>query len=322
MTSKSDLKKRIRARQAKTGETYSTARAHVLAARAASAQNAQDQESGQEHLTAIVLKCNKTSLRVQVLGEKGTLTLRCSSYEAWKVVPAQFVEVTVTKRWTWHDGAYASGAVERAWTDVPALGLDPIELDDRGVVDLNQAYTPILPPDPSWQIWAAIAAAPRKVFEFGDIAWGENVDGDPEECLTRQASQIIDHHPSEARRLLMEAVLEAPSCIDAHVHLGYLAFDANPQQALTHYEIAAQIGELSLGADFDGLLLWGHMNNRPFLRALKGLALCLWRKGDFDQARVIFEQILAFNPPDNQGNRFNLRDVIEGLPWGSELETC
>jgi len=72
--------------------------------------------------------------------------------------------------------------------------------------------------------------------------------------------------------------------------------------------------------DFNDLLLWGHLNNRPFLRALKGFALCLWRQGEFDQARRSIERLLALNPPDNQGARFLLGDIGEGIPWTHRQE--
>jgi hypothetical protein len=74
--------------------------------------------------------------------------------------------------------------------------------------------------------------------------------------------------------------------------------------ALVHYEIGVRIGELSLPADFDGLLVWARVDNRAFLRCMHGYGLCLWRLGDFAAAKTVFERILSFNPNDNQGVRF------------------
>lgn len=65
-----------------------------------------------------------------------------------------------------------------------------------------------------------------------------------------------------------------------------------------------RIGELSLPDGFDGVLLWGRLYNRPFLRCLHGFGLCLWRLGRTDEALAVFERILALNPDDNQGIRF------------------
>jgi hypothetical protein len=34
--------------------------------------------------------------------------------------------------------------------------------------------------------------------------------------------------------------------------------------AICHYEVGLRIGELSLGERFEGVLRWGHVDNRPF----------------------------------------------------------
>ena len=65
-------------------------------------------------------------------------------------------------------------------------------------------------------------------------------------------------------------------CLDAHSHLGLLYFDYETDIAVRHYEVGVRIGELSLGDGFDGLLPWGSIDNRPFLRCLSGYGLCLW----------------------------------------------
>jgi hypothetical protein len=84
---------------------------------------------------------------------------------------------------------------------------------------------------------------------------------------------------------------------------------------MLHYEIGIKIGELSLPPEFDGVLPWGHIYNRPFLRCLKGYALCLWRTGEAFKAQEVFERILSLNPNDNQGVRFLWHDVQQGMSW-------
>jgi hypothetical protein len=98
-----------------------------------------------------------------------------------------------------------------------------------------------------------------------------------------------------------------------HAHLGNIAFDRGPEIAIRHYEVGFRIGELSFGESFDGLLRWGWIDNRPFLRCLKGFGLCLWRLGRFEEAENIFERMLWLNPSDNQGVRFLIDDVQAGL---------
>ncbi len=75
----------------------------------------------------------------------------------------------------------------------------------------------------------------------------------------------------------MELCQSDVRCLDAHAHLGNLAFDSRVEVAIRHYEVGMRIGELSLGPDFDGLLHCGNVDNRPFLRCMHGFGLCLWR---------------------------------------------
>ena len=92
-------------------------------------------------------------------------------------------------------------------------------------------------------------------------------------------------------------------------------FDRSPERALTHYEIGVRIGELSLPPGFDGLLVWGQIYNRPFLRCLHGYGLCLWRLGRLEEAEQVFLRILRLNPSDNQGVRFCWDDLRQGRSW-------
>jgi hypothetical protein len=109
-------------------------------------------------------------------------------------------------------------------------------------------------------------------------------------------------------------------CLDAHAHLGNLLFDYVPEIAMRHYEVGLRIGELSLGPAFDGLLPWGYVDNRPFLRCIQSFGLCLWRLGRFEEAQGVFARMLWLNPTDNQGVRFLLRDVRAGVPWKDRQE--
>jgi len=63
-------------------------------------------------------------------------------------------------------------------------------------------------------------------------------------------------------------------CLDAHSHLGNFIFDHYSQDAVRHYEVGLRIGELTLGKGFTGVLQWGYIDNRPFLRCMHGYGLC------------------------------------------------
>jgi hypothetical protein len=104
-------------------------------------------------------------------------------------------------------------------------------------------------------------------------------------------------------------------CLDAHAHLGHMVFDSRPEDAIRHYEVGFRIGALSLGKDFDGVLPWSCIDNRPFLRCMHGFGLCLWRLKRFKDARSIFDRMLWLNPSDNQGVRFVISEVPANLTW-------
>jgi hypothetical protein len=143
----------------------------------------------------------------------------------------------------------------------------------------------------------------------------DNWDSDPitESNDRKDAGDIVG-----ARNILCRMLEADLRCLDAHAHLGNMVFDRWPDEAMRHYEIGVRIGELSLGGDFNGVLAWGLIDNRPFLRCLHGYALCLWRLKRFAEAEGILSQMLWLNPSDNQGARIILPAVQSGEDWEPE----
>lgn len=119
----------------------------------------------------------------------------------------------------------------------------------------------------------------------------------------------------EAMILLQGLLAQDLRCLDAHAHLGNAEFDHRPELALRHYRVGAEIGDQALGHHFSGVLPWGLVDNRPYLRCLHGLGLCHWRLGRREQAAAVFSRMLWLNPSDNQGARFNLEQVEQGRDW-------
>jgi hypothetical protein len=275
----------------------------------------------------VVLKVSDQSARVLIFAETEQVTLRTSGSDAWKIVPGQIATVHVGRRWTWRGDPYASGRIESARIDIPKLGLDPLplsggELDD--VADWSEPYDD--DEDPYTELWKKITAKPRPSFEFDPIAWGALPGMGVDENPTCDAAELAEAGDFEgANEMLMDLLCKEPRCIDAHAHLGNWAFDRSPRKAILHYEVGVGIGELSLPQRFDGMLLWGIIYNRPFLRCLHGYGLCLWRLGKLAEAQQVFERMLGLSPTDNQGVRFCWNDVRMGRTWDemhrSEKET-
>src|SRR5262249_37770851 len=153
--------------------------------------------------------------------------------------------------------------------------------------------------------WARpiIARGPRSQFEMEQVLPGSDPDDFDSDPILEANDLSRAGERAEARELLSRLLEADPRCLDAHAHLGNRVFRVSPHWALSHYEVGVQIGELSLGDGFDGVLGWGLIDNRPFLRCLHGYGLCLWRLERFGEAERVFERMLWLNPTDNQGAR-------------------
>ena len=129
--------------------------------------------------------------------------------------------------------------------------------------------------------------------------------------------------PVPAEAYYREALRIDPGHADAWVHLGNRRFDeGRVAEALAHYErgqAAAEERTIGDPASYTGCF-WGDVRSRPFMRALSGRALCLWQIGQRDEARHIFAQMLEINPRDNQGARFLLHDLNEGLSYEESVK--
>lgn len=264
----------------------------------------------------VVLACKSNALRCRLLGSAHELTLRTAVRDE---VPGEIISVIPSKQWTHARHAYLSGKVTSSRGDVESLGLTPLALRGEGEWDPEDEYW--REGDEPIDAWAEpiIARGKRPMYEMEQILPGadpENFDSDPViEANEYSAAGDFD----TAREILMHLLAQDLRCLDAHAHLGNLEFDHRPAQALRHYEVGTSIGAFSLGENFDGVLPWGLVDNRPFLRCLNGAGICCWRLGKLREASAIFRRQLWLNPSDNQGARFNFAAVEAGKTW-EELE--
>ena len=106
---------------------------------------------------------------------------------------------------------------------------------------------------------------------------------------------------------LRELTEAAPEHIDARAHLGSVLLESEQlQEAAAEYERAFEIGSKALPTDFDGRIEWIRLDNRPFLRAAYGLALVRLKTGKRTEAIRLMEQLLRWNPNDNQSVRLSI----------------
>ena len=268
---------------------------------------------GDDQVELAVLAVMQKAAHCRFLNGDATVTLRAG--RLWDIVPGEIASVKVGKRWVYGGNPHISGTIESKRLDVKALRLVPLGLEACGMWDPAEEYWA----DPGEPIaaWARpiIARGPRPQFEMEQVLPGE----DPEKPLDDPIIEANDLKDSGdfhgAYEVLMSLCRADLRCLDAHSHLGNLSFDSRPKDAMRHYEAGVRIGELTLGDSFDGVLPWGLIDNRPFLRCLHGYGLCLWRLGKFEESASVLNRIIWLNPSDNQGARFEIGELRARKKW-------
>ncbi len=266
----------------------------------------------------VVLSANNHSARCRLLGSDGRITLRAA--RPWHTIPGEIVTVEPRKQWLFGPATHLTGKVVSTRLDVAALGLPPLGLQAHDLWDPAEEEWDDDDRPPDRLARALIAWGPRRRYEMEQVLPGTEPDDYSDPVIESNDRKDAGDYVG-ARRLLMALCDADLRCLDAHAHLGNLAFDTWLDEAVRHYEVGVRIGELSLGGNFDGLLPWSMLDNRPFLRCMSGFALSLWRLNRFKEAEQVYDRLLWLNPGDNQGVRCKIDDVRARVPWKREKAT-
>jgi hypothetical protein len=266
-----------------------------------------------ERLDLVVLTVGERTAHCRILGTDAELFVRLD--ETRDVVPGETLTLRSRSAGRYRGEPCISGDLEGRRVDARALGLVPLALHRCGEWDPAEEYwgedgTPI-------EEWAVpiVKRGSRPTFEMEQVLPGSDPDEPDDDPIIEASDLASGGRRREARQLLMQLLAVDLRCLDAHAHLGNMRFDRAPAHALRHYEVGVRIGELSLGDGFEGVLAWGCLDNRPFLRAMHGYGLSLWRLRRHGDAVRVFERMLWMNPGDNQGIRYVLPAVRRGEPW-------
>ena len=268
-----------------------------------------------DSIELIVLATKETAARCRLPGNDRVVTLRASGL--WNIAPGEIITVAPHRQWRYANHPYLSGEILSSRLDVSAIGLAPLDLQSVGSWDPEDEY--LGEDDEPIEEWAKpiIARGKRPAFEMEQVLPGADPADISDPILDAvDLKNAGNHH--EAMKQLMELCESDLRCLDAHAHLGHFTFQNDPRKAIRHYEVGLRLGELSLPEGFDGVLPWGFIDNRPFLRCLHGYGLCLWQLRRFAEASAVFERMLWLNPGDNQGIRFLIDDVRAGKPWQAD----
>lgn len=138
----------------------------------------------------------------------------------------------------------------------------------------------------------------------------------PDDCydgLLAEFDGLLDAHNSgelnDTRYLaaLNRLLVEAPDFVDVHAHIAsHLHRHGKPKKALDAALLGLSVSNRHIPEGFSGRIEWGHLDNRPYLRAMHIALLSYMRLRRHKDAVTIIELMLARNPADNQGVRFLL----------------
>lgn len=138
----------------------------------------------------------------------------------------------------------------------------------------------------------------------------------PDDCydgLLAEFDGLLDAHDvgelNDTRYMaaLHRLLAEAPDFIDVHAHIAsHWHAQGKPKKALDAALQGLSLSNRHIPEGFGGRIEWGHLDNRPYLRAMHIALLSYMRLRRHKDAVTIIELMLARNPADNQGVRFLL----------------
>ena len=149
------------------------------------------------------------------------------------------------------------------------------------------------------------------VFLDDQMVSGEPFSMEPETPLQQAQELIYEAWESTGKkrvRLARKALKISADCADAYVLLAEEAARSLEEAAELNQK-GVQAGERAIGDEMftEGAgHFWGILETRPYMRARAGLAQCLWLLGERAVAINHLQEMLHFNPGDNQGLRYTL----------------
>lgn len=150
-----------------------------------------------------------------------------------------------------------------------------------------------------------------KVFDSESGAF--SFPGDKFDALIDEFDELLDAHQSGRLAAkpyvaaLERLIAAVPEFIDAHAHLAsHWHRQGKPKKALDTALLGLRIANSLIPEGFNGRIEWGHLDNRPYLRAMHIALLSYMRLRRHRDAVVLIELMLARNPNDNQGVRYLL----------------
>lgn len=243
----------------------------------------------------IVAAASTLSLRCLRLPERDVVVVRPTGGVRGQV-EGEILTVDVAKEWRFGHTEYVSGEVVARRIDGAILAPTPLELYDHGEAEDGSC---------------------RHEYEMEQVIPGTDFSKSDYDPIS-EAVELRDCCDYDSAFTLLQKCVEGDlRCIDAYVHLGlFRAGDFDSEwsvgDAIRSYQAAVAVADRTIGPDFDGLLPWYCIDNRPLHRALHGLGICYWRLGDIDSACRTFARLASLDPADPLDGEFLLERARSG----------
>ena len=147
-------------------------------------------------------------------------------------------------------------------------------------------------------------------YEYAASPW----DTDAHMALLDEIDAALDGAlttPREAAARLTKALKDDPAWIDGWLERATLHDDMFDNKASqTDRRRAFDIATAAIPADCMGPLPWGHVPNRPVLRAIAAWSVERAERQDYAEAAKLARRLLKLNPNDNQGMRLILGPAL------------
>ena len=118
---------------------------------------------------------------------------------------------------------------------------------------------------------------------------------------------------SEAEESFLSVLVAAPDHVDALNGLGTVYFhEKRLDEAASCHEKARKHALKFYEDNKPDHVDWDAPHDRGLLRAMHGLALVSFRRGDFKDAEKRFQELVTLNPKDNTGAKLLLADIKRG----------
>lgn len=133
-------------------------------------------------------------------------------------------------------------------------------------------------------------------------------------------TELIESNHKQAVRCFKKALEIDDEYIDAYNGLGSVYFLKNSRISKEYFQKAYELTKNFFKEKWPEEINWGILENRQYLRAMHGYGLLLWREKKDKEAMDIFKLILKLNKNDNQGARYLVASLYEGISWNKGEE--